>query len=148
MPNSKKEGLIFTTMMCFLMVFGMSCYNLVIHHSFALSQLVIGLIPGFIVAFALDTLVVGTIAKKIAFKLPIDHDNFLQLVLTISSLMIIGMVTCMSLFGLVMEGGLAQLGWAAYRQAWLLNIIVALPYQLLIVGPLSRHVLKKIQQRA
>ncbi|HAP7314927.1 TPA: DUF2798 domain-containing protein, partial [Enterococcus faecium] len=28
MPTNKKEGIIFTTMMCFLMVLGMSAYNL------------------------------------------------------------------------------------------------------------------------
>ncbi|HFL0971373.1 TPA: DUF2798 domain-containing protein, partial [Enterococcus faecium] len=27
MPTNKKEGIIFTTMMCFLMVLGMSAYN-------------------------------------------------------------------------------------------------------------------------
>ncbi|HAR0739494.1 TPA: DUF2798 domain-containing protein, partial [Enterococcus faecium] len=31
MPTNKKEGIIFTTMMCFLMVLGMSAYNLWLH---------------------------------------------------------------------------------------------------------------------
>lgn len=32
-----------------------------------------GLVPGFVVAFALDVFVVGVIAKKIAFQLPIQQ---------------------------------------------------------------------------
>ncbi len=56
--------------------------------------------------------------------------------------MIIGMVTCMSLFGLLMEGQMLSL--SAYFQAWGLNFIVALPYQLLIVGPFFTYDLNQL----
>ena len=126
MPTNKKEGMLFTTLMCFLMVFGMSTYNLLLHGEFSLYALSKGLLPGFIVAFILDVFIVGVLAKKIAFSLPFNKEKRLLLILTISSLMIIGMVTCM---------------------AWGLNFIVALPYQLLIVGPFSRMILTNYQQR-
>ena len=129
MPTNKKEGMLFTTLMCFLMVFGMSTYNLLLHGEFSLYALSKGLLPGFIVAFIL----------------PFNKEKRLLLILTISSLMIIGMVTCMSLFGLLMEG--QTLSLSAYFQAWGLNFIVALPYQLLIVGPFSRMILTNYQQR-
>ena len=129
MPTNKKEGMLFTTLMCFLMVFGMSTYNLLLHGEFSLYALSKGLLPGFIVAFILD----------------FNKEKRLLLILTISSLMIIGMVTCMSLFGLLMEG--QTLSLSAYFQAWGLNFIVALPYQLLIVGPFSRMILTNYQQR-
>ena len=32
MPTNKKEGMLFTTLMCFLMVFGMSTYNLLLEN--------------------------------------------------------------------------------------------------------------------
>ncbi|MDU4028786.1 MAG: DUF2798 domain-containing protein, partial [Streptococcus sp.] len=44
-----------------------------------------------------------------------------------------------------MEG--QTLSLSAYFQAWGLNFIVALPYQLLIVGPFSRMILTNYQQR-
>ena len=107
-----------------------------------------GLVFGFIVAFILDVFVVGIVAKKIAFSCSfIDKTKPIQLILTISSLMVLGMVTFMSLFGLVVEGGLGALSVAAYLNAWKMNFIVALPYQLLIVGPFSRFVLKIIQNK-
>lgn len=140
-----KKGLLFTTLMCFLMVFGMSTYNLLLHGEFSLYALSKGLLPGFIVAFILDVFVVGVLAKKIAFSLPFNKEKRLLLILTISSFMIIGMVTCMSLFGLLMESQMLSL--SAYFQAWGLNFIVALPYQLLIVGPFSRMILTNYQQR-
>lgn len=145
MPTNKKEGIIFTTIMCSLMVLGMSLYNLLLHDNFALLPLLAGLVPGFVVAFVLDVFIVGVIAKKIAFRLPIKKENKVQLILTISSLMVLGMVTFMSLFGVLMEGGIPDNLWAAYTEAWRMNVIVALPLQLLVVGPVSRTILGKIQ---
>ncbi|WP_122646207.1 DUF2798 domain-containing protein [Enterococcus mediterraneensis] len=145
MPTNKKEGIIFTTLMCFLMVLGMSTYNLWLHHSLTLKELLIGFIPGFIVAFVLDVFIVGVLAKKIAFALPIDPQKKLPMILTISTLMILGMVTCMSLFGILMQNGLSDAMLSQYLTAWKMNVIAALPLQLLIVGPVSRSVLVKIQ---
>ncbi len=149
MPKNKKEGIIFTSLMCFLMVLGMSIYNLMLHNDFSLSNLLVGLVPGFMVAFILDVFVVGVFAKKIAFNLSfIDKTKPIQLILSISCLMIIGMVTFMSLFGLIVEGGLGGVSGLAYLYAWKMNILVALPYQLILVGPFSRFVLGKIQQNS
>lgn len=75
MPTNKKEGIIFTTMMCFSMVFGMSIYNLWLHQELYLTKFMIGLLPGFIVAFILDVFVIGVLAKKIAFKLPLNPEK-------------------------------------------------------------------------
>lgn len=145
MPTNKKEGIIFTSLMCFCMVFGMSLYNLVIHNQFTWTALLLGLIPGFVVAFILDVFIVGVIAKKLAFKLPINKDSKLQLILTISSLMVLGMVTCMSLFGILMGGSGSEDLLSAYLTAWKMNVIAALPLQLLLVGPFSRKILSIFQ---
>lgn len=81
MPTNKKEGIIFTVIMCSLMVIGMSTYNLFLHGNLNLSELLIGFIPGFIVAFILDVFIVGVVAKKIAFKLPINQNSKIQLII-------------------------------------------------------------------
>ena len=146
MPTNKKEGLIFTTLMCFLMVFGMSFYNLVLHGNLSISSLLFGIVPGFIVAFILDVFIVGIVAKKIAFNLSfINKQNKIQLILSISCLMVLGMVTFMSVFGLLFENRFASFSLASYGHTWIMNFIVALPYQLILVGPISRSILKKIQ---
>ena len=92
-----------------MMVLGMSLYNLLLHNNLGFVPLAAGLIPGFVVAFILDVFVVGVIAKKIAFRLPIKKENKLQLILTISSLMVLGIVTFMSLFGVLIEGGILMI---------------------------------------
>ncbi|HEM3438349.1 DUF2798 domain-containing protein [Streptococcus suis] len=145
MPTNKKEGIIFTVIMCSLMVIGMSTYNLFLHGNLNLSELLIGFIPGFIVAFILDVFIVGVVAKKIAFKLPINQNSKIQLIIAISTLMVIGMVTFMSMFGLIMNGQMSSLTIATYLGAWGTNFIMALPLQLIIVGPFSRYILGLIQ---
>lgn len=75
MPQNKKEGIFFTTIVCFSMVLSMSAYNLLLHGQFSLSNLLGGLVPGFIVAFIFDVLIVSLPAKKIAFALPINKEK-------------------------------------------------------------------------
>lgn len=146
MPRNKKEGIIFGITMCFLMICGMSAYNLALVGKLSYTKFAIGLIPGFIVAFFFDTVIVGPIAKKLAFKLPIDRNNKLQTILAISLLMITGMVTFMSVFGLLMRPELPENIIHAYFTAWRMNFIAALPLQLLLVGPISRLKLQMWQR--
>lgn len=130
------------------MVIGMSIYNLWVHNSLDLMALAIGFIPGFIVAFVLDVFIVSVVAKKLAFKLPINKASKCQLLLTISTLMVIGMVTFMSVFGLLMNDTISSITFLDYLHAWGTNIIMALPLQLIIVGPVSRQVLSMIQNQS
>ena len=146
MPRNKKEGIIFGVTMCFLMVCGMSAYNLALVGKLSYTKFAIGLIPEFIVAFFFDTVIVGPVAKKLAFKLPIDRDNKLQTILAISLLMITGMVTFMSVFGLLMRPELPENIVSAYFTALGMNFIAALPLQLLLVGPISRLKLRMWQR--
>jgi len=146
MPRNKKEGIIFGVTMCFLMVCGMSAYNLALVGKLNFAKFAVGLIPGFIVAFFFDTVIVGPVVKKIAFKLPIDKNSKLQIILAISLLMVIGMVTFMSIFGLLMRPEMPQNIVSAYFIGWGMNFIAALPLQLLIVGPISRLKLQMLQR--
>lgn len=146
MPQNKKEGLIFTLLMCFQMVLGMSIYNLFLHHSLSFSELIKGLLPAFIVALILDIVIVGPLAKNIARRLPLNQHKKWQLILSISTLMVIGMVTFMSLFGVFMNNmSLSNLSHD-YPIAWRSNILLALPLQLILVGPFSRYLLRLLQR--
>lgn len=59
--------------------------------------------------------------------------------------MILGMVTLMSIFGIIMEGTpTTDSLLLLYCKTWALNIVVALPLQLLLVGPSSRFIFAKI----
>ncbi|GGG10864.1 hypothetical protein GCM10010912_64110 [Paenibacillus albidus] len=58
--------------------------------------------------------------------------------------MVTGMVLFMSFYGAVMQVGLTRALPAAYLSAMELNVICALPLQLLIVGPLTRFLFLKM----
>jgi len=153
MPRNFKEEVVFTAIMAGLMVFVMTAYNVTMAQGFS-DGLILAILSGFplglVVAIILDLLVVGPIAKGLAFKYIINDYMRKKTVLigiTISVLMVLGMVTCMSLFGIAVEGKLTGAHvLATYGHTWIFNLIVALPLQLIIVGPIARGVLGKMQQ--
>ncbi|OWA37575.1 DUF2798 domain-containing protein [Saccharibacillus sp. O16] len=141
MGKNKKENLIFTTLMCALMVLGMTLYNVLLIQGFTLSavkMIAIGYLPAFVIAWMLDVFVVGPIAKKVAGRLVPHSAPMIRKALTISVLMVGGMVLWMSLYGAWTHVGLtSELGSAYVHSLWT-NVICALPLQLVIVGPLAR----------
>ncbi|MGR3742368.1 DUF2798 domain-containing protein [Companilactobacillus sp. DQM5] len=148
MPTNKKEGIIFTTLMCFCMVLCMSLYNSLLHGPIILSNFIFGFILGFIIALFLDTFIVGITAKKIVSHLSfIDKTSKIQMILAISTLMILGMVTLMTLFGLLIDGDIPNSFITTYIHVWMMNFIMALPLQLILVGPFSRGILSLIHTK-
>lgn len=145
MPRNKKESMIFTTIVCFCMVLGMSAYNLLLHNQFSIQNLIIGFIPGFIVAFIIDVVIVSGIAKKVAFSLPINKESKIQIIVSISSCMVLGMVTFMSMYGVIMQFGFTGNFAQMYISTFGKNVIAALPLQLIIVGPVCRYLLSLYQ---
>ncbi|WP_057490077.1 hypothetical protein [Streptococcus orisasini] len=144
MPRNFKEAMFFTTMMCGLMVLGMSAYNLTVAGHFSWKALALGYIPGFVLAFLADTLIVGPLAKKVAFSFLRDHHKRWQKIVTISGLMILGMVSLMSLYGLLINQ--VALTLPVYLGAWLTNFVMAVPLNFLLVGPVSRFILGHLQK--
>ncbi|MGT2716036.1 DUF2798 domain-containing protein [Streptococcus respiraculi] len=145
MPKNFKEALLFTTLMCGLMVFGMSCWNLFLVGQFSLSHVLTGFAPAFLVAFALDMLLVGPLAKKLAFRLlslsPAPVKDW-QKILIISGTIGLFMVSLMSFYGLIMNG--VPLSFGTYGLAWMSNAVMALPLNFFVAGPLARFFFGKL----
>lgn len=153
MPRNLKEEIVFTAIMAGLMVLVMTGYNVAMAQGLS-NELPMAILSGYplglIVAIILDLLIVGPIAKGLAFKYIVNDymkKNTVLIGITISVLMVLGMVTLMSFFGIAVEGKLAE-GHilATYGHTWIFNLIVALPLQLLIVGPIARGVLSTMQK--
>jgi len=147
LPSNKKEGIIFGVFMCFGMVFIMTFYNTALHgfSSFTIKGAIIQFIITLIVAFAVESLVEPQ-ARKIAFSLPYDKSKKINVILAFACCMVPMMVLIMSIYGLILTKlmtGIEGSIFAAYIKTVGLNFIVALPAQLLIVGPISRWLLTK-----
>lgn len=101
-----------------------------------------------IIALILDLIVIGPLAKKMAFKLPMNLDTNTKKMITISCLTIFGMVACMSLLSLITHSNLEGNILTNYLIALILNAIFAFPLQLLFVGPISRKLLAIYQNKS
>ena len=148
MPQNKRESLIFTVIMCFCMVLGMSVYNVARVHGWAfgpdvVAEAWVGFPPAYVVAMLLDVFVASRFAKWFAFRFLVTPGKSSRraITLAISTTMVFPMVFFMSLYGAV--EAVTHTGDIAMIPAiWLGNIpfnfIAALPWNLLIAGPLSR----------
>ena len=150
MPQNKRETLIYTVMMCFVMVLWMSFYNVALQQGrFTLETLAaswIGFPFAYVVGMCCDWFVASKIAKGVAFRFLVKpQDSALKKILCISCGMVVVMVVLMSLYG-ACEGAFHTGNWAGVPGNWLMNIprnfIMALPLQLLLAGPLVRRVFR------
>ncbi len=101
---------------------------------------------GFIIAFILDLVIVGPNAKKIALKITANTTNKLYTVLAISTCMVIGMAFFMSIYGIVttnLHNDYSNSIMTYYLSVFGKNFIMALPLQLIIMGPLVRFIFTK-----
>lgn len=150
MPATKKENVYFGLMMCLGMVVFMTFYNLFTHGllgTLTFTEMVLQIILVFIVASLMELFIVGPIAKRIAFSLPFDKSNKLYVILSLAFFMVIGMVLCMSFYGLMTSYMSNSLNGKSLLQSYcdlvLQNFVFALPLQLLIVGPGVRYLFSK-----
>lgn len=149
MGQTKLQKLTFTTMMCFGMVLGMTIYNMLLNegfHSQFFNHLLKDFWLGFIVALLLDILVVGKLAKPIAFKIvkPTPETKQIKIILAISGCMVVGMVLCMSMYGAIVAVGFNTAALKLCPLCIIRNFIMALPLNLLVVSPLVRFSFGKI----
>ncbi len=147
MPKNKKESFIFTLMMCTIMVLVMSFYNVIRIHGMT-EHVMLDTIKSFplafVIAFTADWVIVGHIAKRVAFRIIKPEDPMIKKAIIISSFMVIGMVIIMSLFGAFMCSGFSMNIFAVWMMNIPMNFIVAYPLQILIAGPIVRFGFGKI----
>lgn len=150
LPTTKKESFQFGFMMCFGMVLVMTIYNLYLNGviwEMTLISVILEVLIGFIIALILDLFIVGPNAKKIALRFTANKTNKIFTVLTISTCMVIGMAFFMSIYGLVStnlhNGFYFNSIMTDYLSLFGKNFIVALPLQILVMGPLVRYVFTK-----
>ena len=102
----------------------------------------------YIFAMCCDWFFVSKIAKGFAFKYLVKPDSsVLRKVISVSCCMVVPMVIIMSLYGAV-EVSIEMGNFSNLLMMWLTNIpknfVMALPFQLIIAGPLVRKVFRTI----
>ena len=144
------ESLFYTVLMCFCIVLWMSMYNVTLHMGgFSLEVLKegwLGFPIAYVFAMCCDWFLVSGLAKKFAFTYLVKpEDSVLKKVICVSCSMVVPMVLIMSMYGAV-EGCVRSGAWSQLLMIWLTNIpknfIMALPFQLIVAGPLVRFIFR------
>ena len=152
MPQNKRESFIYTVIMCFTMVLWMSIYNVILHtgtfNAPVIKDAWLGFPIAYVFAACMDWFVVSGLAKGFAFKYLVKPDSStLRKVISVSCSMVVPMVIIMSLYGAV-EASIRMGDFSNVLFIWLTNIpknfVMALPFQLIIAGPLVRKVFRTI----
>lgn len=150
MPRNKRESFIYSIIMCFTMVLWMSMYNVTLHMGHLSLETIregwIGFPFAFVYAFLFDWFIVSGPAKGVAFRFFVTPESStLRKVITISCCMVVPMVFFMSLYG-GLEACIKSGAWNQLLIIWATNIpkniIMALPFQLIVAGPLVRRVFR------
>ena len=136
MPQNKRESFIYTVIMCFTMVLWMSIYNVILHTGTFNAQVIkdawLGFPIAYVFAACMDWFVVSGLAKGFAFKYLVKPDS--------STLRKV-------IYGAV-EASIRMGDFSNVLFIWLTNIpknfVMALPFQLIIAGPLVRKVFRTI----
>ena len=147
MPKSLFQEIIFTILMVFVMVYALICYNM----SLAIGDLSNAVFMGAFkellimapIAFILDMLIAGPLAKKFTFRLfnPAETKPIF-LILSISVFSIMFMCPLMSLAAtIIFKGGLFQSEVVAiWIKTTILNFPMAFFWQLCFAGPVVRRI--------
>lgn len=152
MPQNKRESFIYSVMMCFTMVLWTSIYNVTLHMGVLNFDTIcaawLGFPIAYVFAFCCDWFLVSGIAKGFAFRFLVKPDSsVMRKVICISSCMVVPMVIIMSMYG-ALEGCVKSGNWSLLFIIWLTNIpknfIMALPFQLLVAGPLVRKAFRSL----
>lgn len=155
MQLNKRESALYTMIMCFCMVLWMAIYNVARSHGElswdVVAQAWLGFLPAYLVAMAADVFVAAPLAKAVAFRFFVSPESSSrQMVLAISSCMVVPMVLIMSLYGCLeaafhVPGDLSAI-LPTLPLMWLqtvgFNFIMALPWNLLVAGPVSRKLFR------
>lgn len=152
MPQNKRESLIYTTMVCALMVIWMSTYNVTLHTGNlgleALKEAWLGFPIAYTYAMLFDWFAVSKIAKKFAYRFLITSESSSRKkIIAISCCTIVPMVIVMSLYG-ALEACVKSGAWSNLFLIWMTNIpknlVMAAPFQLLIAGPIIRKLFRAL----
>ena len=152
MPQNQRESLLYTVMMCFVMVLWMSVYNVALQYGTLNLEVLekgwIGFPFAYIFGMCCDWFVASKIAKGVAFGYLLKpQDPPLKKILCISGGMVVCMVILMTFDG-ACEAAFHTGAWGEIPWIWLRNIprnfIMALPFQFLIAGPLVRRVFRRL----
>lgn len=145
MPQTKFQNVVYTIIMALIMVYGMICYNVALNTNgvtnatfvMALHELPI-MMP---IAAILEFFIVEKLATKLAFTVVRPTDRPQIITYAISTMIVCLMCPTMSLIATLL---FKTPSFGTWIQTWGMNMPMALIWQLLFAGPLTRLIFRNL----
>ena len=145
MPKTKFQNVIYTIIMALIMVYGMIVYNVALNtggvtnatFGMALHELPI-MMP---ISAVLEFFVVEKLATKLAFTVVRPTDRPQVITYAISTMIVCIMCPTMSLIATLL---FKEPSFGTWVQTWGLNMPMALIWQILLSGPLTRVIFRAL----
>lgn len=148
MPRTKGESIFFTAITAWMMVYVMTLYNTVLATgNFTNTTFLIalkGMWIEYIIIALLAYFVSGHLAKICAFRVVQPGDRPIFILFSIQTFTVIWQVAFASILGVYHGYGFTANFIPDYLMTYCRNFIMALPLQLIIVGPLARLIFRTI----
>lgn len=145
MPQTKVQNIVYTVIMAVIMVYGMIVYNVALNTGgvtnatfvMALHEMPI-MVP---IAIVLEFFVVEKLATRLAFTVVRPTDRPQVITYAISTMIVCIMCPTMSLIATLL---FKEPSFGTWVQTWGCNMPMALIWQLLFAGPLTRLIFRNI----
>lgn len=152
MPKTKKESIFFTALTAWLMVYCMTLYNTVLASgSFTNGDFLLalrGMWVEYVLIFLCAYFLSSRAAKRLAFCVVQPGDRPIAIILTIQVFTVVCQVALASILGVWHGYGFTGQFVPNYNVTYCRNFILALPLQLLFVGPAARGVFRAVFRRS
>lgn len=151
MPKTKLESVLFTAVTAWLMVYGMTLYNLVLATgSFTNASFLIALKEmwlEYIIIALCAYFISSPLAKKLAFRVVKPGDRPIAIILSIQVFTVVCQVALASIIGVWHGFGFTGQFLPNYLLTYCRNFLMALPLQLLAAGPIARGLFRAAGRR-
>ncbi len=151
MPKTKAESVFFTAITAWMMVYGMTLYNIVLASGSFTNATFLYALQGmwveFVIIFLLAYFVSGHLAKIFAFRVAQPTDRPIFIILMIQTFTVVWQVAFASILGVEHGYGITAQFLPNYITCYARNFLVALPLQIFFVGPLARLIFRSLFRR-
>lgn len=151
MPKTKFESVIFTAITAWLMVYIMTLYNTVLVSGTFMNATFLTALKEmwleFVIIFLCAYFISSHLAKHFAFRVVKPGDRPIFMILAIQIFTVISQVALASILGVWHGYGFTSQFVPNYLSVYCRNFILALPVQLLLVGPIARALFRLIFRR-
>ncbi len=150
-PQTKKQDLLFSTMMSLLMVYLMTLYNIALENGQLATpyflHALLGMWPEFVVIWIVNHFVVSKLAMRLAFRfVNPQKDHPMLVILSIQAMMVCCIIPYITLFATFFHHGFTS----TWFTQWITLLVECFPMafclQIFFVGPIIRNLFKTIMK--